>query len=348
MKKRFLIGLILALLLFVFLLYYVTRISVPKHVVYDELSSIVPAMPLAYVQCSHLKTRLKELSQSNRYRQFLQSAFVQQLQTTVWWQNLSSSFKEFLNSIVIDPMRIIGTDLAVGIYKAEEGEVLPRIIVVSKIDQVAKIAERLLYVFDRFSGQVGLNFVQDVEGIPVYMVEQPEMLLPLYYAIIDDLGMLSTSLSLLKNTISLAVGKAEYSVNTSSFRQNIHNIPQERFVTSYFNPFLIVNELKQNELLQTLELSQESVLEILSDFPSMTIHLDTSSGGIILETELFRTSGLSEFPDDYQKSAHSEAEDIYPRFPDNTPKHLPVIGAFYRKRIHVLLQRWREFFPQQE
>ena len=76
-------------------------------------------------------------------------------------------------------------------------------------DRVAKAAERVLYLFDKVSGQIGIQFIQDVQGCSIYVVKRQDMYFPLYYTVLDEFALLSTSLSLLKNTVRHVLGQLE-------------------------------------------------------------------------------------------------------------------------------------------
>lgn len=357
MKKRILISVILIILCFVFI-GYLFRISFRKQVIYDELSAVIPARPLAYVRCSQLKSRLDQLSQSSKYRQLLQSPFVQQIKTTPWWNEFSDSFQEFLESMIIDPMRVFGADWAVGLYRAERGELLPGVILVGKIDRFAGAAERLLYLFDRFSGQIGIQFTQDVEGIPVYVLDRRDLLVPVYYSVIDDLGMISTSFPLLKNTMLQALGVTKETEQFSAFRQIVHNISDTRFVTSYVHPALLVDELHNNQFLKALKLVDARSLEAASDFPFVTISLDVyPNNKTIVRTELFSRPGINakalegkaEEPGaaEVDRRSGQAAEGEALQLLEKRSRTFPLIGTVHTEHLAGFMQTLESLFPRQ-
>jgi hypothetical protein len=337
MKKRLLIiGLLIILSMIALLVvkYAIYKI-LQKPVLRKELASIVPATPLAYVQSSHLKTRLERFMDSPEYQTFIQSEFVKQLQQTQWSAEFIFQFEQFWHSLIIDPMHIIGTDAAVAVYNAEEGEMIPGVILVSKVDQIAKIAERVLYVFDRLGGQVGITFEQQYQHFSIYRIEQPDMICPLYYAIVDDIGMLSTSLSLLKNSIHLALSP-ESAPGNAGVSPAIHPIPDKRFVTGYLDFSLFFKELRENAIFRFLDLPQKNIKGGRKKFPFLTIHLDIYVDEISLRMELFSVPDISKSPGD-----NSEDEVASLLHQDNFPANGSIVAAFYKEHFTPFSQNWQ-------
>jgi len=347
MKKRLLItGLLVILAIITLLLIrYVIDIALRKPVLHEEFASIVPATPLAYVQCLQLKARWEQFTNSPDYRTFIQSEFVKQLRQDERSAKFILQLDQFWHSLFIDPMHIIGTDVAIAVYNAEKGEIIPGVILVSKVNQIAKIAERISYAFDRLGAGFGITFEQEYQHFPIYSIEQPDMICPLFYTIIEDIGMISTSLPLLKNTIRLALSKVEdgRSVNTSPFKRIVHNIPDKRFVTCYLDLPLFFKELRENPIFRPLGLPQKNIKEGGNNFPFLTIHLDTYADEITLRSELLPAPDISEYPGD-----NSEAEVNSLLLQDNTSANFPIVAAFYRKKFTSFLQTWQELFPQWE
>ncbi len=353
MKKRLLLTglLIILVIITLLLLKYVINRVLRMPVLYEEFAAIVPSSPLAYVQCSHLRTRLEHIKNSPDYLTFIQSEFVKQIQQMEWWSDFSYSFEQLWHSLIIDPMRIVGTDVAIAVYNAGENEIIPGIVLISKVDQIAKIAERVLYVFDKLGGQNGITFEQDYQRFPIYAIEQPDMICPLYYTIIDDIGVMSTSLPLLKNTILLALSGVEASVvgmdeppmKASPFRKTIYDIPDKRFVTGYLDLSLFFKELRENPLFHLRESFQGNIWEETRNFPLMTIHLNTYADNIILRTDLFFESDISGSPGDTL-----EDEETYRFVQESLLVNFPIVAAFYRNNFTSFLQNWQELFPQWE
>jgi hypothetical protein len=340
MKKRLLIIGLLAVI-GLLLIDYAIEIARRPHVLHHKVALMMPATPLAYIQCSHLKTRVVQLMNSTDYRTFMQSEFVKQLDQDERSAKLIAHLKKFWNGLLIDPMRVIGTDIAVGIYKAEEGEKVPGVILISKVDRIAKIAERVLYGFDRLMRQSGMTFEQDFQRVSIYGIHQPDIIFPLYYAIIDDIGMISTSLSLLKSAILSAIGADDRPANAPLFRKITNAIPDKRFVTCYLNSSSFFEELRQNEMFQSLKLVEEMGWEEEAALPVVTVRLDTYTDKVILRVELFSDSDMSNYPNE-----NPEDEATYRLLQDRIPPNLPVVATLYRKNLPAFLRNWQEVFPQ--
>ena len=358
MKKRLFIGLLLILCVFVGLfVWYVLGISFRKPVVPETLSAMMPAKPLAYVQCSQLQSHLKQLPQSQHYQDFLQSPLYKHLQSTEWWQEFSYSFNQSLNEMVIDPMRIVGTDVAMGLYPAESGERFPGLIVISHVDQVAKSGERLLYLFELVSGLIGVHVEQEVEGLPVYVIDREDLLLPLYYSIINDLWMVSTSLPLLKNTMLQTLGRVEEGKSSdtgtveqaSPFPQLVETTSDERVMTWYWDPSRFAEEFRQNPFLASLELLDDGLLSELADLPLMTMTLDVASHSPVLRTEIYPKNHKVTTP--YMENQHvpKPTENALNEQRENMMTgNMALLGRVHRKNLPALFHALEQIFPQQQ
>ncbi len=310
---------------------------------------MVPARPLVYVQCSQLKLHLDQLSQSTIYHEFLQSPFVQQLKTTIWWNEFSDEFQEFWDNMLIDPMRVFGNELAVGMYKTEVGEMFPGLILVSRIDRLAGAAERLLYLFDRISEETGIRFAQEVEGVPVYVLDQQDLFFPIYYSVVEDFGVISTSFPLLKTTILQALGITEERRELSPFQKIVHNIPDSRFMTWYAHPKLLSRELRDNQLLQALKFMDNRSLDAASDFPFISISLDVYPH----DAPMMRVDLVSESAIDHDKAYGEKAEE--PGVPEidrhdeqSISDAFPMIGIVHTEDIGAFAQTLNTMFPRQQ
>lgn len=357
MKKRILIGVFLGVLCLV-CLGYLFGISFHKHVVHEKLASLVPATPLFYIQCSHLKSHLEKLSQSPWYQKFLQSPLWQQIKAAAWWNELTGSFQELWGSMLIDPMRIVGTDLAIGVYEAEKNDILPGIILVSRIDRIVYAAERLFYLFDRFSGQIGLRFTQEVEGFPVYVLERQDMLFPIYYSRIDEFGFISTSFLVLRKTMLQALGVTEKASSLFPFQSTVHEIPESRFVTSYVHPERLFKELYFNRFFRSLRLVDEQQLNLASDFPLITFFLNTGADKTILETKFSPKLEINRFPpEDGQGESQVPEVESSPKYvgesmdvqiTKKSSGEFHLIMGLHSKHLVTFLQTLKTLFPQLE
>jgi len=341
MKKRlFILGLLIVIPLTLLVLKYALDLSRQKPLLPKEFAALVPAAPLAYVECSHLQTRLEQLTNSPENHTFRQSEFVKQVQQTEWWPKFSSWFEQFWKSLIIDPRHIIGTDVAVAVYHAGEDEILPGVILVGKVDRLAKIAERIMYIFDRVTGQIGITFKQEYQSFPIYVIAQPNMICPLYYTIAGDLGLISTALPLLESTILSAIGTDKRPVKTSPFEKTIPALPETRVVTWYLDLTRCIAELRQNPWLQSVAGLQDRVWEPGGILPFVTIRLDTDADHVTLRTDFFSEADISE---------NAGARKASPRFvQDAMPANFPVVAALYKKNLIPFLQNWQASFPQWE
>ena len=202
MKKRlfwFLAGLILLMLC---VLAFSWNVLFPA-ALSRELATLVPPEPLIFLHGSQLRAHVEHFVQRPKYETLLNSEFLAGLNQTEWWPDFRENFRAFWTSLIIDPMHIVGHEMAFAMYAGEVGEALPRAILIGKTDQVARIAERLMYGYERLTHQIGITFHQTYQRRTVYALQTPDMLWPLYYAVAGEAALISTSLPLLYNTIDV-------------------------------------------------------------------------------------------------------------------------------------------------
>ena len=143
------------------------------------LALLIPPDPLLYVQGSQLKQQIEHLTRRTEYETFIQSELFSQIRQTTWWPGFREEFQALWKSLIIDPMRIVGTEAALAVYASDSGDILPPAILVGKVDRVARIAERLMYGYDRLSRQIGITFHQTYLKQSVYRLQTPGMIWPL-------------------------------------------------------------------------------------------------------------------------------------------------------------------------
>jgi hypothetical protein len=229
-----------------------------------ELAILVPPNPLLFLQGSQLKTRVDRLTQRAEYQTFLDSELLANLNQTEWWPMAREEFLAFWKSLIIDPMHIIGHEMAIGLYASDAGEILPRAILIGDTDQVARIAERLMYGYDRLTHQIGITFYREYQQYAVYQLQTPTMLWPLYYAVVGKAGLISTSLPLLYETIeqieSVRANHADSApvfTNTTVFTAaSSTTIPDDRIITGYIELEGLAEECRRNPLLRALGMHQ--------------------------------------------------------------------------------------------
>lgn len=352
MKKRVvLIGLVLVVCGLLALLGYAFRASLRKPVAYDQMASLFPAQPLAYVQCAQLGPRLKDFSQRASYQAFLQSPLFEHIQKTLWWQKLSSSWQDALQGMVVDPLRILGTDTAIGVYQAEKGAPAPGILVVAKIDPTVNLAERLLHLMASVSGAFHLQKQVEMNGIPIYRLQHEEMIIPVYYSILGNLGMISTSFPLLQHTLLQAMGKPADAVPVQTEdlpRQNplgyiVDARQPERFVTMYGDASKILHELQQYELVDLSEFFDETLLASPAALPFFHVAVDVSGSSLAVSLEVFPPSLPTEKTRPFQENSR---ENAFSTLIHNTPQKYPLIAALNRARLEPLFSTLEQLFPQ--
>lgn len=354
MKKRFLlVGISLLFIGILLLVGYVLRASFRQPAPYEQLSSLFPPRPLAYVQCAQLEARLKDFSQRDSYQAFLQSPLFVQIRNTAWWQGTASSWQDSLKGIAIDPFHIVGTDIALGVYQSQEEHGVPGVVVMTKIDPVVKFAERLVYLIDLVSWQIGIRQQFEVEGIPVYRIQNKEMLFPVYYSVIGELGILSNSVLLQRYALLQALGKSpppesvlpEESQGQDPFTGIIETKKPERFVTLYGNISTLVQELQQSPLWEDQEAFDPSLLASLTALPFIQFAVDVSANALILSGELFPPSLSTE-----EKNASQEAifqESTLAALVKTTSQDYPMLTAVKRTHLEPLLATLEHLFPQE-
>lgn len=174
-----------------------------------DLSAIVPADPLLYLQGSRLQQHLTHLTQRPEYAEFLDSEFLATLNQTAWWPGVRENFLAFWQSLVIDPMHIVGHETALALYAGDADDILPRAILIGKTDRIARVAERLMYAYESVAHQIGITPVAVYRGHAVYALQTYDMYWPLYYAVAGEAGLISTSVPLLHDTLDMLESTSE-------------------------------------------------------------------------------------------------------------------------------------------
>ena len=183
------------LLVFAGALSYTQRVRVR-----GDLSALLPEAPAAVLRIPALRERLPHLLQSAPYQQLRQAAV---------WQELIAPLTKSLHDLNVDPMRVIGADALISLHQRPDSGGIPAVLVLSRIDWLAKKAEQIAYVFDCFSGKIGIRVAQSGGADAIYQIQTEQMRFPIYYATLDDVALLSTSLPLLKKTVARAIHGGE-------------------------------------------------------------------------------------------------------------------------------------------
>ena len=307
--------------------------------------AMVPPDPIVYIQCVQLDLRVRHFTNSPEYATLLQSEIFAHMQQTAWWAAFREEFDAFWKSLIIDPMRIIGTDMAIAVYETEVGELIPRMILLGKVDQIAKIAERILYGYDEVTGEIGLTFEQRYHGAPVYVIDQPGMLCPLYYTILGNAGMIATSLPLLQHTIRTAMEKPEKTGDgtdqPSEMRTAVYEIPEQRFVAGYIELSRLIQEFRKNFLLRQLGVFQGREWQQIESFPQITLHLDSFQDRLTLRTDwVSPLKKVASFKTDLETLTNKSGMSFQTRTAD------PLVAVGYRGKLSQFVHTWEQFFPQ--
>ncbi len=264
MKKRlswFLAGLVLLLL---------CGVAVSWNLLFPpalsrELARLVPPDPLMFIQGSQLRTHIDYFTRQTEYATLLNSEFLAGLNQTDWWPGFRENFLAFWKSLIIDPLHIVGHETAFVLYAGEIGDVLPRAILIGKSDRVARIAERLMVGYERLTHQIGITFHQKYQQHAVYVLQTPDMLWPLYYTVVGEAGLISTSLSLLYETIDVIqaqtdvprsnLGKTGPPATVFTQAYSVADA-DNRILAGYIDSEGLAGECRRNPLLRALGLGQ--------------------------------------------------------------------------------------------
>ena len=230
-----------------------------------ELATLVPPDPLIFLQGSQLRRHVDHFTQRPEYATLLNSEFLDSLNQTEWWPDFRENFRDFWKSLIIDPMHIVGHEMAFAVYAGETGEVLPRAIVVGKSDRVARVAERLMYGYERLAHQIGITFHQTYQRRSVYALQTPDMLWPLYYAVAGEAALISTSLPLLYETIDIVNAQTQTPQHELSHNNRISTVftqaypagvAENQLFSGYIDSEGFALECVRNPLLRALGLGQ--------------------------------------------------------------------------------------------
>ncbi len=352
-------GLLLIFILVLLLSDYFFGVFRRIHLVRTKFSSIVPAEPLVYLQITDLRTHLEQCAQHPHYQQFLSSRLLRQIQAAPEWQEFSVSFERFWNGLAINPMRFIGTDLSISLYKSPPYSTVPAVVLLSRVDGVSRLAERLLYLVERVSGQIGIDVAHIVEHIAVYMIKQPDMVFPLYYSVIDELAIISTSLPLMQKTIQRAVGAGEKSEPNRSmvlseheaFFANVTDTHREStFLTAYLELSPVFEELSSNLLFRSLNLVTKADVLAMADFPPAAIWGEMFADSIQIKTALYSSAP----PEKSWKTVSTKGRTVellpvseHSTCWENLNEQFVLVGGVHKPLLPEFFRSLQTLFPQQ-
>jgi hypothetical protein len=229
-----------------------------------ELAAFAPADPLIFIQGSQLRAHLKRFTQRAEYAALLDSEFLASLNHTDWWPDLRENLRDFWKSLIIDPLHIIGHEMAVAVYASDSGDVLPRAILIGKTDRVARVAERVMYGYERLTGQIGITYAHTHRNYPIYVLQTYDMYWPLYYAVVGEAGLIATSLALLHETMDIVIETMDINAPSRQTAPTVFTlaypraVADDRVFAGYVNAAGWAEECRRNPLLRALGLGQES------------------------------------------------------------------------------------------
>lgn len=348
MKKRLLLFVGFLIILLGGLFYLIDWKYYRTPAIQEKFPSFLPPEPLVYIQCPHLNAQAKHAIAHPEFHAIVQSDFMKHVQQTSWWPEFREQFDQFWHSIIIDPMRIIGTDMALAVYPSDIGEILPRAILIGRVDRIARIAERLTYLFDKATGQIGMVFGQEYQGVKIYILQTPDMVFPLYYAIVGNIGQISTSLPLLKDSLLSLLEKTKASPSKSSallmmpspFKKAMQEVPEQYVMAGFCDLPRLVKEFRQNFFLRQTGWFQGREWEKVETFPFITLTMQTTK-----ERLLVRSNWVAEFSD-IKQTMQKFAELLEPGMAAKISSDEPLIMTRYKRSFTQFIQTWQHFFPQ--
>lgn len=313
-----------------------------------ELAALVPSDPLVFIQGSQLRVHLAQFTQRPEYVALLNSEFLHSLNRTDWWPNFRENFLAFWKSLMIDPLHIVGHEMAVAVYASDRSDVLPRAILIGKTDRVARVAERLMVGYDHLAHQIGITSAQKYRQHGVYALQTYDMLWPLYYAVVGEAGLISTSQPLLHETIDLVMAHTNSSRSTRAqtvstptvFRQAYPlAAPQNRLLAGYIDTAGFARECRRNPFLRALGLGQGS--GPVQPDPNTVFTITARSNQVSAQIRWFASA---------QAAAQIEPE-LLPQIGDwNTvlphPLTQPLVLAANLPRMQAFIQAGQRLFPQ--
>ncbi len=326
------------------------------HLASTDLPALLPEAPLAYLRCSDLQTHLTQFSASELSHQFLNSPFFKHLHATEEWQEFSVSLKKIWNNLFFDPMRLVGSDVVIGLYKSSPEDLFPPVSLLSRVDGTARIAERFLYAFDRLSGrQIGIQFVQHINRVPVYRIKNADLLLPFYYAIIDEVAMLATSLPLLRETIQTGLGRKRDIAERSESRQSMAAHPllhssgnDSRFLTAYLEIPSLLQEFSISPFWRSLLSPQD--LESWRGLPPVSLALDRRDHALLVHSRIaagtVATTAL--FQESKQGAEQLEANRTNGCTVNSDMADLPLFLHVDNRTLTKFWRTWQASVPQQQ
>ena len=329
-----------ALILFVLLI--LSKVLYPPPPVSKQLSGILPDLPAFYLHCSGLQTRLKDFTQHEQYQRLLQTPYFQRMLRSEEGQAQLATFQGFLKDKLLSPMQFIGKELAFALYRnSNDDEALPAAVLLSRVSDKAKLAERVFYAFDWLT-EIGVEKLPlKLHSHTVYQVQQADLLCPLYYTLVSDVAVVSSSLTLLESVITRI--SAEETEQKTDFLGAIvrHTPPESRFMTAFADPPALADEFSSNLFFNSFYITNKEGIEQMREAPPLFSMLDIYPGSIRLQAELS--------PSPEKRSEPSVAAAANSCWEESGQiRQFPLLLDIFPEALNALFREVQDIFPLQQ
>ncbi|MCP4405829.1 MAG: hypothetical protein GY801_52090 [bacterium] len=355
MKKRILfyfIGVFIGVSLFLFLLFGLSKLLYPPPPVSAPLSEILPDSPAWYIHCLALQEQLTTFVQHEQYRQLLKTPYLQQLLQSEEGQAQLASFEKLSEDTLIGLMQFIGKELVFALYRSSpEAKAQPAAVLLSRVSDKAKLAERVFYAFDWLTEFGVEKLPLKLHSRAVYQVKQQDLLFPIYYTLVSDVAVVSSSLELLETVmVRISEQKPEQERQGQGQETDLFNVlvrpaqPESRFVTAFADPAALADELSSNLFFSSFYLTNIKSVEAMREAPPLVSMFDIYPESIRLHTEFqhsLRTRSDSHTPISIS-AANSCWED------SKQIRQFPLLLNVSPEALNALLQQIQEIFPRMQ
>ena len=335
-----------ALILFVLLV--LSKLLYPPPPVAKSLSNLLPDSPLLYLHASNLQARLKDFSQHKQYQRLLQTPRLQSMLGTDEGQAQLATFQSFWEDKLLSPMQFIGKELAFALYRSSsEARVQPSAILLSRVSDKAKLAERVFYAFDWLTEVEVEKLPLKLYSHQVYQVQQQDLLFPIYYSLISDVAVIGSSIELLETVITRLSEDAPTQEKQGGEAELFETLvrraqPDSRFMTAFADLPALAAEISSNRFFSDFYFMNLEGVEQMKDAPPLFSVFDIYPESIRLKIEFSPSTESQAAPQIIKPPAaanscweNSEAIRQFPLLLDISPDTLSA-----------LLQRVQEIFPQ--
>ena len=253
---------------------------------------VLPAAPLIYLECPRLQTWWTQAATSESLRRFRQSDAAQQFFATAAWQTFTANVQAAVRALWLDPFRLVGAEVAAAVYAPQPQEAWPGVLIVTRLDGVARVAERLLGAVDLAAANLTIDVERETAGIAVQKVTLLDAEMSFYYAVINDLALLATSPRLLDDAIQRARRGSQSAAESSALPAMLTDVPDSRILTTFWHPAKLLTSLTRNANLRTVwQQLDQAMLRQWAALPPTALALDHFSNGTRLTFAWLPPSG---------------------------------------------------------